>query len=712
MGSVESQDLRLAEVFRDFYVVPNYQREFVWREGQVEQLLADIRTEQTDGDQSEYFIGSIVTCPGRTGKLDLIDGQQRMTTLFVVFCAIRDRMEALGDKNTSAIGRLIAEESTDEWGNDVFQPRLDPQYEDAGDVFIKLVDGKKPSKSAQTRSMRNIANAYYTALQFLTEEFGDDPTTLRGFYGYLVNKVKLIRINTDSIARALKIFETINDRGVGLDAMDLLKNLLFMRAPSDQFDRLKNEWKDLTDKLYKAKEKPLRFLRYYIFSAFGAIKLREDELYTWLVKNEEKVGFGTQSIAFVAKLNDALTAYLNFLQGYDPHGRNHPAVESLAILAGNTTRQHLILLLAARNLPAEIFAAVCRDAERLVFVYVVARQISREFEVLFPEWAVRIAAVKSLDEYHALSADTFRKRRLELGSRFRREYAALDGRSLKHYQLRYVLGKLTQYIDLAAYGGRSDAHRWLSRYCDGGTTHIEHILPQKPTPSVLAEFGERADDPSLVWSLGNLVLVEKSINTSLGNAAFSHKRTIYPKSQHLLTRSISELPEIGRTAIDRSLDGFEAFASWNEHSIMQRHAMLGSIADRVWDVPGPDQSDSTSNEPGSIYAQVDDVALPAPSGPPTLSETTDSLNSSSKGRPRTISAEGTKGRAIADAALEILRAAAKPMQTNELYEAVVAKGVEVGGQYPSQNLGAHIFRDPRFRFDRGKGWQVATYPDK
>jgi hypothetical protein len=635
-----------------------------------------------------------------------------MTTLFVIFCAIRDRLEVLGDRNTSAIARLIAEETTDEWGNDIFQSRLDPQYEDAGDVFIKLVDGKKPSKSAQTRSMRNIANAYYTALQFLTEEFGDDSTALRGFYGYLVNKVKLIRINTDSIARALKIFETINDRGVGLDAMDLLKNLLFIRAPSDQFDKLKLEWKELTDKLYKAKEKPLRFLRYYIFSAFGVIKLREDELYSWLVQNEEKVGFGIQPIAFVEKLNDALTAYLNFLQGYDPHGRNHPAVESLAILAGNTTRQHLILLLAARDLPAEIFAAVCRDAERLIFVYLVARQISREFEVLFPEWAVRIAAVKSLDEYHALSADTFQRRRLELGPRFRREFAALDGRSLKQYQLRYVLGKLTQYIDLAAYGGRSDAHRWLSRYCDGGTTHIEHVLPQKLTPSVLAEFGEGADDPALVWSLGNLVLVEKSINTSLGNTAFSNKRTVYPKSQHLLTRSISELPEIGRTAIDRSLDGFEPFAFWNEVAIKRRHSMLAAIADRVWDILGPDHIDATTNEPGSIYTQVDDAALPVPSRLPPISETTDSLNQSPKVRARTISAEGTKGRAISDAALEILRAAAKPMQTNELYEAVIAKGVDVGGQHPSQNLGAHLFRDPRFRFDRGKGWQVANYSNE
>jgi uncharacterized protein with ParB-like and HNH nuclease domain len=136
--------------------------------------------------------------------------------------------------------------------------------------------------------MRNVAAAYYAALAFFTAEFETDTAALRAFYGCLINKVKLIRITTDSIARALKIFETINDRGVGLDAMDLLKNLLFMKASPENFDRLKNKWKALTDKLYNAGEKPLRFLRYYIFATFPVAKLQEDQLYEWLVANEKK----------------------------------------------------------------------------------------------------------------------------------------------------------------------------------------------------------------------------------------------------------------------------------------------------------------------------------------------------------------------------------------------------------------------------------------
>jgi len=94
MSTIESQDLKLVDVFRDFYTVPNYQREYVWTEEEVEQLLGDIRSEHVDGANSEYFIGSIVVCPGMGERFDLIDGQQRMTTLFVTICALRDRLEA------------------------------------------------------------------------------------------------------------------------------------------------------------------------------------------------------------------------------------------------------------------------------------------------------------------------------------------------------------------------------------------------------------------------------------------------------------------------------------------------------------------------------------------------------------------------------------------------------------------------------------------
>lgn len=104
--SIQSQDIKISEVFQGFYSVPDYQREYVWQSEQVEQLLADIHSELNGSDPEkapEYFIGSIVVCPGKDGVFDLIDGQQRMTTLFLTMCAIRDRFEALGDKVPGAL---------------------------------------------------------------------------------------------------------------------------------------------------------------------------------------------------------------------------------------------------------------------------------------------------------------------------------------------------------------------------------------------------------------------------------------------------------------------------------------------------------------------------------------------------------------------------------------------------------------------------------
>ena len=156
-----------------------------------------------------------------------------------------------------------------------------------------------------------------------------------------------------------------------------------------------------------------------------------------------------------------------------PDGNGHRNVEALSILAGRSVRQHLIVLLAARHLPSEIFSAVCEDAENLVFVYLITRQPSREFEVYFLNWATEISSTMTVDEYRRLSARTFANRRAELAARFGREFPVLDGRSLKQFQLRYLLGKLTQHVDLAAYGAASAGQQWLSRYCDGGANQIE-----------------------------------------------------------------------------------------------------------------------------------------------------------------------------------------------------------------------------------------------
>lgn len=154
--TIDSDDLTVADLLKSFYVVPDYQREYVWGTDQVEQLLTDIIDEMSGqvGDQvPEYFIGSIVVCPGKNGVLDLIDGQQRMTTLYLTLCAIRDRLRALGAQESSVLKSQLADASVDASGEETHRYRLDLQYEDSGDALTQIADGKIVI-SATTGSVR------------------------------------------------------------------------------------------------------------------------------------------------------------------------------------------------------------------------------------------------------------------------------------------------------------------------------------------------------------------------------------------------------------------------------------------------------------------------------------------------------------------------------------------------------------------------------
>lgn len=587
--TIQSHDIKVADLFQAFYVVPDYQREYVWETDQVEQLLTDINAELAGADPAkapEYFIGSIVVCPGTNGVLDVIDGQQRLTTIFVTLCAIRDRLKELKQSPPGALGPQIAATSTDAAGNDHFRYRLDLQYEDSGDVLVRIADGKPGiDGQAKTRSISNIVNAYEVTLTFLRREFGEDAATLRAFYGYLTNKVKLIRIQTEDVAKALKIFETINDRGVGLDAMDLLKNLLFMKASRPQFDKLKNIWKKMQDTIYDMGEKPLRFLRYFIFSRYDVELLREDEIYGWFAKNERVCRYGSDPLAFAKELLDAAEAYLHFLDGCDHLGKKNRYLENLQLLGGKAARQHLILLLAGRHLSGEHFDRLAKEVENLFFVYVITREATREFERKFARWAVDLRKAKSAEELEAFISKSFAPARADFAARFDDAFRRLYAGSVQQYRLRYILAKLTQHVELAAYG-ETEGTRWLGKYTSGGY-EIEHIYPQTPGNDAKQEFGA-ATDVNVVERLGNLVLVEKSINASLGNRPFSQKKGVYPQSQLLLTRAVAERPKVGtNTKIDAAVAGIEPFAEWNEQNLTKRQDMIRSLARSIWNVPAP-----------------------------------------------------------------------------------------------------------------------------
>lgn len=589
---IESQDLSIESLYKDFYTVPDFQREYVWQREQVEKLLQDIYDEFYDEEGQlvkgpEYFLGSIVVCQGDDGTYQLIDGQQRMTTIYLVLCGIRDLLVEIEESPNDTLKAQIASAATDDEGQEVFRHRLVLQYDDSKGILDQIV--KKPDKLDEikdnTTSVERISGAYQDIKEFLRVNCDVSPKHLRRFYAAFTKRVKLIRIKTPSIANALKVFETINDRGVGLNAMDLLKNLLFMKTSSSDYPLLKGRWKSLIDTLDGCNEKPLRFLRYYIMSHFeldNKKPLREDDIYDWFVNNTKICGLDDDPLAFLNGLIECASAWSNFADAKDVQGIVNPYLKNLALLSG-AARQQYILLLAGRHLPPELFSMLCRSMENLFFCYIITREPTKTFERNFALWSAILRNTKDEEGLTDFLATTIHRDIAGRTAAFDFAFEELTQSRIQKYRMRYILAKLTQYIEQQAWDNPTHAN--LDNYLDS-SIHVEHILPETPTEEVMSAFDQAARYEEYVEMLGNLTLLEKTINTSVSNDVYKKKLPGYRQSAFLLTKSLAEKPKVGvNTKLNKAVEELKSFETWSSSAIKARQYMLVRIAHRVWDIP-------------------------------------------------------------------------------------------------------------------------------
>ena len=143
--NIKYNDHSIASAFNDHYIVPDYQREYVWKDEQVEQLLADLLEAYEVDNKKPYFLGTIVTY--NTGStFELIDGQQRLTTFFLMLCAVKHLYKKLGEQ-TALVENLIYSLTMDSEGNQFHSYHLQLQYEDAGNCLELIEKGtKKPAE--------------------------------------------------------------------------------------------------------------------------------------------------------------------------------------------------------------------------------------------------------------------------------------------------------------------------------------------------------------------------------------------------------------------------------------------------------------------------------------------------------------------------------------------------------------------------------------
>lgn len=268
------------------YHIPKYQREYVWGKWNWESLFDDI--EESEGS---HFLGSIICINTETDSLkpaalELVDGQQRMTTISLLYLAIyeylSDNMPDKSDMESVYELMRLRDQIISKKDKDI---RLSPSYsnhnyDDYKWIFSDVIKEIKVSKKPKFLGLRQISRAYSYFINRLTEI--DDDNIAKYTYSSVetllnkLNSATIVKIDVISHADAFTLFETLNNRGVPLSAIDLIKNKLLghlekidpKTSLDDNFDRWNGIITNLTDE-YKIQE---RFLRQF----YNAYKFNKD----------------------------------------------------------------------------------------------------------------------------------------------------------------------------------------------------------------------------------------------------------------------------------------------------------------------------------------------------------------------------------------------------------------------------------------------------
>jgi len=243
--SFNPKSLTINKLFTDadsLYQIPKYQRPYKWTDDQIDKLWDDLWESYTN-QEANYFLGSVITAkPVKGGPyLDIVDGQQRMTTLIILFAVVRDIYpkinEVLCESDPSAIGETHLKSAI--LHNDKFgRLRLHTHSNHQSDFDNIIVKGdisslKKPYKK-DLRKDEEPKYKFINTACFLKEHFqsiGEEETGK--FINYIFNKVKIIRIDCTDVGFAIKLFQVLNARGLDLTNADLIKSYLLNRIHQD-----------------------------------------------------------------------------------------------------------------------------------------------------------------------------------------------------------------------------------------------------------------------------------------------------------------------------------------------------------------------------------------------------------------------------------------------------------------------------------------------
>jgi hypothetical protein len=583
-----------------FYEVPDFQREYVWgRRREVVKLLEDLQVGfDARAEEGDYFLGSIVFWEEDAVRW-LVDGQQRMTTLYILIAAIRDHVKATSDDASLGPYEIALSGINAESGSDETAHKLKLQSDETSVVLRTIADGAGDSlKPGRGGTRYRLVNAYTKCREFLRDEIGAELVEVDSFFKYVWRQTFLIEIETADLQAAYRIFQTLNDRGATLLASDLLKSLLFRLAGKSQVAQrtVKSEWKAILKAMDEAEEvNHVRFLRYFLMADYdteGKI-LRADSLFEWLTEkggNKALQKDLASPAEFATRVRKAAQAYAAFSKGRNPQGDRVMALEGIRY-QGTGVKQHLCILLAARDLEPQAIAELAGALETLTLVFALSGEQWNLLEKALPDWTAQIRDMAKVDDQLA-SMTSFISSEIQplLDSHARDLWKSLDDTEPDPQKLvACMIARMAQFIqEKAGLPGEWDT-------LVGKKMTLEHILPQALKPENLAEFGASSPEAGrgYVYRLGNLALMPWGKNSTMSKRTWElnparpkeqPKKTAFANSDWLLFSSLAEDKTYGHGAITKTIEAYELPLApvWNVEAFGQRQASLERIASDVW----------------------------------------------------------------------------------------------------------------------------------
>lgn len=533
---IESDKLLVKDVFSKWFRIPEYQRPYVWDKDQVMELLDDVMQARNSNPDSQYFLGSMVLRKNikeegntRYEEYDLLDGQQRLTTLFLITAVVRDLTPKTNFSRLKSCHETIyqmanPDDNIPERLRIVFDIR--DQVKDFVNEYIKEEGGTtredelkhKIDNSEEDISIKNMAKAILTIREYFANSSIDD------FFPYLRSNVLMIYVSADELEDAFRLFTVMNSRGVKLRNSDIIKadNLGQIKDSTKRLEYAK-KWEDTESYFAEDFDAFLSHLRTILVKQKAAVSLLkefEDNIY-----NPTLYDRATKTKTKLKPLLNKGEDTFKYVDKYKKHYEQLFDNENYDLTSSFELYNYLQLM--KKGFEADFWIApLLRYYDRfktdklIDFIKMLDNKFANDWLIgLTPTLRIENvnAIIQAIDDAQ-IPSDVLQNKSLELSATDLEN--AFESNIYGRRAARYLLLKL----DLLFHGHTTKMEM-------PETISIEHILPQNPNDG--SQWKQDFNDfEREEWTnkLGNLVLISRRKNSAQGNKDYIDKRDRYFKN--------------------------------------------------------------------------------------------------------------------------------------------------------------------------------------